>query len=38
MYRLTNVPTKASDLEIKAIVDGENIKIVPSATLGQMIG
>jgi hypothetical protein len=28
LYQLTNVPTKASDLEIKGIVNGENIKVV----------
>jgi hypothetical protein len=28
LYQLTNVPTKASDLEIKGIVNGKNIKIV----------
>jgi hypothetical protein len=28
MYSLTNVPKKSDDLEIKGIVDGENIRIV----------
>ena len=28
MYRLTNVPTEASGLEIKGVVDGEKIKVV----------
>lgn len=30
MYQLTNVPTEASGLEIRAIVDGENISVVCS--------
>ena len=31
LYNLTNVPTEASGLEIKEIINGENIKIVCAA-------